>query len=133
MRVLTMFVAVTVSALLCVGSTFAWNDAGHLTIARIAWERLNDSQREKVVAILRKHPHRDELLLKNRPDDATEAEWIFLRAAVSRKRQLDNRPFPLPGTPPRHPRWSRQSQPPARISNFQPGLARHRARPEEPW
>ena len=82
MRVLTMFVAVTVSALLCVGSTFAWNDAGHLTIARIAWERLNDSQREKVVAILRKHPHRDELLLKNRPDDATEAEWIFLRAAV---------------------------------------------------
>ena len=82
MRIRTMIVAATVFALVYVGSTFAWNDAGHLTIARIAWERLNDSQREKVVKLLRQHPHRDELLLKNRPDDATEAEWMFLRAAV---------------------------------------------------
>ena len=82
MRAITMIVAATVSALLCVGSTFAWNDAGHLTIARIAWERLNDSQREKVVKLLREHPHREQLLLKNRPDDATEAEWMFIRAAV---------------------------------------------------
>ena len=82
MRAITRIVAATVSALLCVGSTFAWNDAGHLTIARIAWERLSETQRAKVVAILKQHPHRDELLLKNRPDDATEAEWMFLRAAV---------------------------------------------------
>ncbi len=82
MRAITRIVAATVSALLCAGSTLAWNDAGHLTIARIAWERLNDSQREKVVKLLRHHPHRDELLLKNRPDDATEAEWMFIRAAV---------------------------------------------------
>jgi len=82
MRRLFPLVAVVVIGLASIGSALAWNDAGHLTIARIAWERLNDSQREKVVAILRKHPHRDELLLKNRPDDATEAEWMFLRAAV---------------------------------------------------
>ena len=76
------WVVVAVIGLASIGSAWAWNDAGHLTIARIAWGRLNDSQREKVVAILQKHPHRDELLLKNRPDDATEAEWMFIRAAV---------------------------------------------------
>ena len=82
MRRLFPLVVVAVIGLASIGSVLAWNDAGHLTIARIAWERLNDSQREKVVAILRKHPHRDELLLKNRPADATDAEWMFIRAAV---------------------------------------------------
>ena len=82
MRQLFSFGVVCVVVLASIGSVSAWNDAGHLTIARIAWERLNDSQREKVVAILRKHPHRDELLLKNRPNGATDDEWMFIRAAV---------------------------------------------------
>ncbi len=79
---LISFVAVCAVALASIGSVAAWNDAGHLTIARIAWSRLTDSQREKVVALLRKHPHRDSLLLKNRPEGATEEEWLFIRAAV---------------------------------------------------
>ncbi len=82
MRAITMIVAATVSALVCADSTLAWNEAGHLTIARIAWERLNDSQRDRVVRLLRPHPHCRELLLKNRPDEVTEAEWMFLRAAT---------------------------------------------------
>ena len=55
MRSMTRFVAATAFLLACAGSTFAWNDAGHLIIARIAWERLDDSQRERVVALLRPH------------------------------------------------------------------------------
>lgn len=82
MRATTMTLAAFAALLVCIGSSFGWNDAGHLTIARIAWERLNDSQREKVVAILRKHPHRDSVLLKDRPNAVAEDEWLFIRAAV---------------------------------------------------
>lgn len=60
----------------------AWNDAGHLTVARIAFERLTVPQRQAVVKLLSQHPHRTEVLLKNRPDGVTEEEWMFLRAAV---------------------------------------------------
>ena len=61
---------------------FAWNDAGHLTISRIAWENLSVDERDDVVAILRKHPHLNSLLINDRPNDATEDEWMFLKAAI---------------------------------------------------
>lgn len=61
---------------------WAWNDAGHLTVAKIAYERLNDRQRQTVAKLLSKHPHRDSILLKDRPDGVSENEWMFLRAAV---------------------------------------------------
>ena len=60
----------------------AWNDAGHMTIARIAWDSMSADERTSVVRILRQHPHVDSLLLKDRPAEATEDEWIFLRASV---------------------------------------------------
>lgn len=60
----------------------AWNDAGHLTIARIAWDSMSVDERAAVITILRKHPHLESLLLKDRPGEAMEDEWIFLRAAV---------------------------------------------------
>ena len=82
MRRLFAFMVVFVAALGSVGSVWAWNDAGHLIVARIAWERLNESQRAKVVTLLQAHPHRDELLLKNRPGEVTDDEWMFIRAAV---------------------------------------------------
>lgn len=60
---------------------WAWNEVGHLTIARIAWEQLDATQREAVVGVLRQHPHCEQLLLKERPQEATPEEWMFLRAA----------------------------------------------------
>ena len=61
---------------------FAWNDMGHMTVARIAYDRLSDGERSVIVAMLRHHPHLHELLLKDKPVHASEAEWMFLRAAT---------------------------------------------------
>lgn len=60
----------------------AWNDAGHLTIARIAWEKLSDTERQTISTMLREHPHFEGYLTKARPADASIEEWAFLRAAT---------------------------------------------------
>jgi S1/P1 Nuclease len=82
MRAVPVILSAVLVVLIGTNSAFAWNDVGHLTIARIAWERLADSQRDAVVNILRRHPHYKNILLASRPEDASEAEWIFVRAAV---------------------------------------------------
>lgn len=63
-------------------TAWGWNDVGHMTIARIAYEKLSDGERAAVLDILRHHPHLHELLLKDRPRDVSQSEWIFLQAAV---------------------------------------------------
>ena len=60
----------------------AWNDAGHMVVARIAWLRLTESQREAVFARMKAHPHFETSLTSNRPSHATDAEWAFLRAST---------------------------------------------------
>ena len=61
---------------------WGWNDIGHMTVARIAYDKLTDSERAVIVAILRHHPHLQELLLRDRPSQASIDEWLFLRAAT---------------------------------------------------
>jgi hypothetical protein len=70
--------------LLLVVSTpaFAWNDKGHMVTARLAWRRLTEEERSKILEILRKHPHYDEFLSAKRPNGFSEDEWVFLRAAT---------------------------------------------------
>ena len=63
-------------------SVVAWNDFGHMAVARIAYEQLTDAERNAIVAILRHHPHLHELLLKDCPSHVSEEEWIFVRAAT---------------------------------------------------
>lgn len=61
----------------------AWHSDGHLTIARVAWKQLNAGEQLRVTKILRAHPHYDVFLADARPRDlASEAEWVFARAAV---------------------------------------------------
>lgn len=60
----------------------AWNDVGHMTVARIAYDRLTDGERAAVIEILRHHPHLHEVLLKDRPPHVPEGEWIFVHAAT---------------------------------------------------
>jgi hypothetical protein len=47
----------------------AWHNAGHMAVARIAWEQLDDGQRKQAYQILRSHPHKDVFLAIGRPED----------------------------------------------------------------
>lgn len=60
----------------------AWNDKGHMTVARLAWKELTAAERAKIVAFLKSHPHSDEFLKAAKPDNFPEDEWVFLRAAT---------------------------------------------------
>ena len=66
----------------CVGPAMAWNGKGHMVVARIAWKELKPEERDKVIAILEKHPHFAEFLKDDRPSNIPEKEWVFLRAAT---------------------------------------------------
>jgi S1/P1 Nuclease len=60
----------------------AWNEHGHMVVARLAWNQLSADQRAKVIAILKNHPHYAEYLAARKPDGFTEDEWVFMRAAT---------------------------------------------------
>lgn len=60
----------------------AWNDAGHMLIARIAWLRMSPEQRTQVSDVLKQHPHYDSYLTDKCPPDVAREEWAFLRAAT---------------------------------------------------
>ncbi len=68
--------------------SFAWNAAGHMLIALVAYEHLSPPQREAMVALLKKHPRFKEDFLDRMPPDviaqsaSIQDEWIFLNAAV---------------------------------------------------
>src|SRR5690242_1454558 len=61
---------------------FAWNETGHMTVALIAYRRLDDAQKQKIAEILRAHPHYKLYLSANVPPGVNEDEWAFLRAAT---------------------------------------------------
>lgn len=60
----------------------AWNDKGHMVVARLAWKELTPDERAKVVALLRTHPHAAEFLAADKPAGFSEDEWVFLRAGT---------------------------------------------------
>ena len=60
----------------------AWNNKGHMVVARIAWKELSPAERTKIVEILASHPHAAEFLKADRPQNIPEEEWMFLRAAT---------------------------------------------------
>lgn len=64
------------------GSAAAWNEKGHMVVARVAWKELTEDERNKVIAILEKHPHYEEFLKDDRPSNIPEKEWVFMRAAT---------------------------------------------------
>lgn len=63
-------------------SARAWNDAGHMLVARIAWLRMTPAERSKVTDLLKKHPHYESYLIAKCPDDVSRDEWAFLKAAT---------------------------------------------------
>lgn len=81
-RVGILFVAAMVAISLAASPLWAWNDAGHMVVARIAWLRLTESQRQVVFTRMKAHPHFETSLISRRPENATDAEWAFLRAST---------------------------------------------------
>ena len=71
-----------VAIVLMARSARAWNEAGHMIVAEIAWRQLDAAQRREVSQLLRRHPHYEKYLAANRPPEVGEDQWAFLRAAV---------------------------------------------------
>lgn len=60
----------------------AWWDAGHMQIAALAWERLDEPVRAKVDALLRVNAEQYRLWSAGAPDEATGRQYAFIRASV---------------------------------------------------
>jgi hypothetical protein len=82
MRKLVLLGMIVISTVLASPAARAWNETGHMTVALIAWRRLDDAQKQKIATILRQHPHYAEYLAKNVPPGVSEDEWAFMKAAV---------------------------------------------------
>lgn len=61
---------------------FAWNYAGHMTIALMAYRKLPESTRQQIAAVLKEHPEYKTVLLQEKTADVKEEEWVFLRASI---------------------------------------------------
>src|SRR5438874_1419688 len=68
-----------------VGQARAWHQGGHMITALVAYERLDDAERKKLVEILKKHPRFKEDFKSEMPDGLTDDEegrWLFCRASI---------------------------------------------------
>jgi len=66
-------------------AAFAWNPAGHMAIARAAYEQLDKPRQQQLVAILKQHPRFAEDFAAAMPEGLSTEEqdrWIFERAAA---------------------------------------------------
>ena len=79
---------VALGALLTPSVAGAWWDAGHETVAAIAWRQLDPARRTALADLLRQHPRYEEDFLKAMPpairdgERAMRDEWLFRRASV---------------------------------------------------
>ena len=60
----------------------AWNAVGHYLVAKIAFSKLTPDERQKVIDVLKEHPHYKDYLSADKPEGVSEQEWVFMRAAV---------------------------------------------------
>ncbi len=77
-RILPVFLAVALFSPIA----YAWNAKGHMVIARLAWLKLSSEERDAAFEILKKHPHFNEYLADDRPDNIDKKQWAFLRAST---------------------------------------------------
>src|SRR5262245_6176059 len=71
------------------GSTaHAWNSSGHMIIALVAWDHMDDATRTKAVELLRAHPrfhdHFQSFMPREvqRGSESEQGRWIFTHAAT---------------------------------------------------
>ncbi len=63
-------------------SAFAWNSVGHMAVAKLAYDRLDDGLKKKLFTLLQSHPHYERYLAAGRPDKISEVEWALVRSSV---------------------------------------------------
>jgi hypothetical protein len=93
-------------------AAYAWNDAGHKTVALLAYRDLPDGVKAQMVKLLEKHPHFKCFLDAQRPQGVDRNEWIVARAATwpdfVRPPYTKNPCTKVPGKHPKqyhHPDW----------------------------
>jgi hypothetical protein len=73
---------------IAVSTAHAWNSAGHMIIALVAWEHMDDATRTKVVDLLRAHPRFHDHFQSFMPrevqqgNDREQGRWLFAHAAT---------------------------------------------------
>jgi len=61
----------------------AWNSIGHMTVAKIAYDHLDQKRQIALYTLLKNHPHYKDYLSASRPAEIdNEVEWVVLRSAV---------------------------------------------------
>jgi hypothetical protein len=61
----------------------AWNELGHMVVAKLAWERLDARQKEATYATLQHLPYFEKFMSERaRPAGYSAAEWAFLNAST---------------------------------------------------
>jgi hypothetical protein len=76
------FLAAVAFSLAFASPAAAWSEKGHYVDCRLAWLQMTEPQRAAMTAILKKHPHYDAYLTKQKPDGFTTDEWAFIRAGA---------------------------------------------------
>jgi hypothetical protein len=74
--------ALAVLLVLPASPALAWNSVGHMAVAKLAFDRLDDGTKVRIGKLLRQHPHDELFLAINRPEGVDAVEWAFLRAAT---------------------------------------------------
>src|SRR5579859_3501714 len=70
---------------LVTAKALAWNPAGHMAIASIAYDRLTVERRAELIGILRQHPRFKEDFSSAMPaglDAQQQERWLFMRASI---------------------------------------------------
>lgn len=74
--------ALLCTALILTDSALAWNEIGHMAVARIAYREMDDGLKVRVAKLLQEHPHYKDYLSNLCPAEVAVAEWAFLRAST---------------------------------------------------
>jgi len=74
---LAVFLTIVLSAM----PASAWNERAHKLIGHLAFRHLNEDERDRVHAILKKHPHYEAYLTADRPASVDPREWAFMTAS----------------------------------------------------
>ena len=64
-------------------SAAAWNSTGHKATAYVAWQAMTPETRERVAAVLQRHPRYEQDLLRDMPADFADPHlYAFMMAAT---------------------------------------------------